>query len=81
MSTMTIKIERTAHILNFGGKKIEVKELSVEHCFPRKQCLLGEVKNYNYFTPLKNKHYKLIQKSYPTYKFVRIRIEDTQLFS
>ena len=43
MSTMTITIERTPRTLNFGGKQIEVEELSVELPFARKPCSLEKV--------------------------------------
>jgi hypothetical protein len=62
MSTMTITIERTPRTLNFGGKQIEVEELSVELHFVPKKCSLVEVNSYNDYKVLEKKHHKLNTK-------------------
>lgn len=53
MSTMTITIGRTSRTFNFGSKHIEVRKLSVELHFARKQCTLVEVNSYNDYKVLK----------------------------
>jgi hypothetical protein len=52
MSTMTITIERTACTIDFGGKKIDVEELSIELPFARKLCSLEEVGGYGSYKVL-----------------------------
>jgi hypothetical protein len=53
MSSMPLTIELTSRTLNFGSKHIEVRELSVELHFARKQCSLVEVNSYNDYKALK----------------------------
>ena len=43
MSTMTITIERTPRILQFGGQSFQVEELSIRLPFARKPADFGEL--------------------------------------
>jgi hypothetical protein len=67
MSTMTITIERTPRTLTFGGKPIEVEELSVELPFARKPCSLDEVGGYGNYKVLVTETREMSPEEFDTF--------------
>lgn len=76
MSTMTITIERTPRTLSFGGKQIEVEELSVELPFARKPCSLEEVGGYGNYIVFMTETYELTAEEFDSFGRTLLRPRD-----